>query len=68
MQEEGEVERASTIQALNLRIAQLVKASKPEEIVDIMLGSELSLLRASQQQQQQQQQQVRRPPQVAAES
>jgi hypothetical protein len=49
----------STIERLNLRVAELIKAARPEEIVEIMLGAETSLLRGSQQQQQQQQQQRR---------
>ncbi len=52
-------EQGSPIERLNLGIAELIRGSKPEEIVEVMLGQETSLLRVSQQQQQQQQQQRR---------
>jgi hypothetical protein len=55
-------EPSAAVSRLNLRIAELVRDTKPEEIVEILTGPATSLLRlADQQQQQQQQQQVRRP-------
>jgi hypothetical protein len=57
-----EEQPSAAVSRLNLRIAELVRDTKPEEIVEILSGPATSLLRmADQQQQQQQQQQVRRP-------
>jgi hypothetical protein len=52
---------------MNLRIAETITRFQPEEIVEIMLGPEPSMLARSSQQQQQQQQQVRRPGAVESE-
>jgi hypothetical protein len=51
--------QGNTIERMNLRIAELLKSARSDEIVEILSGSETSLLRATQQQQQQQQQQAR---------
>jgi hypothetical protein len=51
----------TAIDKLNLQIAELVSRFNPEEIRDILMGTEQSLLADTQQQQQQQQQQARRP-------
>lgn len=55
----GDQQKPSVVSKMNLRIAQLLKESQPDEIAEILTGPEASLLRMSNQQQQQQQQ-VRR--------
>ncbi len=47
------------VHRLNVRIAELVKDIGAEDMVEVLAGSEKSLLRLAEQQQQQQQQQTR---------
>jgi hypothetical protein len=47
---------SEAVRAMNLRIAELLRNARPEEIVEILIAPETSLIRPSQQQQQQQQQ------------
>lgn len=53
-------EESQAVHRLNLRIAELFRAIEPEDMVEVLAGSEMSLLRLAEQQQQQQQQQTRR--------
>ncbi|MDH6710816.1 hypothetical protein P3T27_007567 [Kitasatospora sp. MAA19] len=58
---------SSTVKKLNVQIAELVKEVRAEDLVQVLMGPEESLLRLADQQQQQQQQQVKRPAERATE-
>jgi len=55
----GDQPKPSVVTKMNLRIASVLKEATPDEIAEILIGPEASLLRMSQQQQQQQQQRRR---------
>ena len=52
-------DEGQAVHRLNVRIAELVREIGAEDMVEILAGSEKSLLRLAEQQQQQQQQQTR---------